>query len=65
MQGWLTNEELHAVIDTACAHCEAPMRLTVGSDGSYEVRERDASPLMFQPEIDWSTFDRPTIVDDF
>jgi hypothetical protein len=37
----------------------------VNAAGDVAVRERDAQPLLFEPEIDWERFTKPHILDDF
>jgi hypothetical protein len=39
--------------------------MTVDSDMAYQVREQDAEPLVFLPQIDWATFSEPNIIDAF
>ena len=65
MQGQLRNEPLSVAIETECAHCGQPMHLTVDSDMRYQVSETGAEPLVFQPQIDWSNFTEPNIIDAF
>ena len=65
VQGQLRNEPLSAAIETQCAHCGQPLHLTVDSQMGYQVSETDAEPLVFRPEIDWSTFTEPNIIDAF
>ena len=48
-------------IETECAHCARPMRLTLGSDLKHQVDDGRARPLIFEPEIDWTTFVEPNI----
>ena len=52
-------------IRTACAHCGERLHITVDQDLRWKVRERGANPQLFIPHIDWSTFKRPNIIDDF
>ena len=65
VQGQLHQEWLCVEIETACAHCRQPLHLTVDSEMHYTVREQDATPLVFEPEIDWAHFTKPTIIDDY
>ena len=37
------------------------MRLVVGSDLTYKIFGGSTRPLLFEPEIDWSTFAEPDI----
>jgi len=34
----------------------------VDSDMHYQVREADAHPLVFMPDIDWPSFTEPNII---
>ncbi len=52
-------------ISTRCAESGRELTLVVSVDGDVEVRERGASPLLFEPEIDWERFGKPHILDDF
>jgi len=54
-----------ATIRTWCAASGRALTLEVDSDGDVEVREKSASPLLFEPEIDWERFEKPHILDDF
>lgn len=65
MQGCLRNEPIAATIRTACARTGRELTLGVDADGDVEVREKGASPLLFEPEIDWARFEKPNIIDDF
>ena len=38
------------------------MNLTLNSDLSYQVHEDGAEPLVFQPQVDWETFEEPNII---
>jgi hypothetical protein len=38
------------------------MRITVDSDMNYQVREAEADPLVFMPDIDWASFTEPNII---
>lgn len=38
------------------------MRIDFASDLSYRVYNRGASPLLFEPEVDWATFAEPNII---
>jgi hypothetical protein len=33
--------------------------------GDIRVHEPGASPLLFEPQIDWERFRKPNIIDDF
>ena len=65
VQGCLTGEALGASIRTECAHCGRSLHLEMNELGQPSVLESDAAPLLFEPEIDWETFRKPNIIDDF
>jgi len=54
-----------AGIETNCACCDKPLRITLDSDGVWNVDQKEATPMVFHPEIDWSTFTKANIIDDF
>ena len=64
MQGRLRGEDLTAVIDTECAHCERPIRLEIDSNLTYRVNPGGASPLVCTPFVDVSKLG-PSIIDGF
>ena len=63
VQGQLRNEHLTVEIETVCVHCGQPLHITVNSDLQWSVREQDASPLLFEPEVDLEHFTDSTIID--
>ena len=65
MQGCLRNEPIAATIRTRCARTGRELTLDVDGEGDVAVREKGASPLLFEPEIDWERFVKPHILDDF
>ncbi len=62
MQGQLRQEQLSVDIETECAHCHRPLRITLDSELWYSVEENDAQPLVFEPHVDWDTFTEPNII---
>ena len=62
VEGRLRNERLTVLIETTCAHCDRSMRVSVDSDLHFEVAENEASPLVFEPRLDWSSFREPNII---
>ncbi len=48
-----------------CAACHTPVAFTVDSDFQWRIDGGPASPLVFEPSIDWTTFRAPTIVNDY
>jgi hypothetical protein len=65
VQGCLRNESIAATIRTRCARTGRELTLDVDAEGDVAVREKGASPLLFEPEIDWERFVKPHILDDF
>ena len=65
MQGCLRNESVTATLETRCAYSGRALTLFISVDGDVDVREEGASPLLFEPEIDWTTFTKAHILDDF
>jgi len=65
VQGCLRNEPIAATIRTRCARTGRELTLDVDAEGDVAVREEGASPLVFEPEIDWERFVKPHILDDF
>ncbi len=39
------------------------LHLTIDSNMQVSVRELDANPLVFMPDIDWNNFTEQTIID--
>lgn len=65
VEGRLRNERLEVEISTVCAHCDRPMNLLVDERLRWRVRERDADPRLFLPEIDWHCFRGRNIIGDY
>lgn len=62
VQGRLRNERLSVEIETACAHCGQELHITVDSELAWSVKEQGAQPLLFEPEVDWTSFEGPNII---
>jgi hypothetical protein len=52
-------------VETKCKHCDQPLHFTIDSNMRVSVRESDADPLVFMPDIDWDTFAEKTIIDSY
>jgi hypothetical protein len=52
-------------VASECHHCSRPLALEVDEQLRSRVMSRGASPLIFEPEIDWSTFRGPNIIHDY
>ena len=65
MQGRIRNQPLSVDVESECAHCARPLRLTVDSELRFRVRDETAEPLVFSPQVDWTTFQEPNITHAF
>ncbi len=62
VQGRLRQKQLSVRVSTACAHCQRPLHLEVHSRTGHSVQEVGAEPLVFEPQMDWATFEEPNII---
>jgi hypothetical protein len=62
VQGQLRGQTLSVSIESTCGHCDRSLHITVDSDMRHQVREADADPLVFMPDIDWPSFTEPNII---
>jgi hypothetical protein len=65
VEGRLRGEKLSAEIESACAHCGKPLHISVDSELNSQVREEEAEPLLFEPDVDWKTFKGANIINDY
>jgi hypothetical protein len=65
VQGQIRKEYLSIEIETKCQHCGEALHITVDSKMQVSVREKEASPLVFMPDVDWSRFKERTIIDSY
>ncbi len=65
VQGRLRNTDLSVNIQTACAHCGAAIHLEVDSELRCRVMTPGCVPLVFEPDVDWNTYNLPTIIDGY
>ncbi|UCF79076.1 MAG: hypothetical protein JSW03_02135 [Candidatus Eiseniibacteriota bacterium] len=65
VQGHLRNSFLEVEIGTSCAHCDSRMEIVVGSNLNYRIVEGGPTPLVFEPDVDWSQFRDPNIIDGY
>lgn len=65
VQGRLHDRFVEVEIQTTCAHCGQSMVIVVDSELDHRIERGGARPLVFEPEIDWSTFSEPTIIDGY
>lgn len=62
MEGRLRQKPLTIEIQTRCAHCDRVIEISVDSELRYDVVQKEARPLVFEPHVDWSTFREPNII---
>jgi hypothetical protein len=62
VQGKLRDERLTIKIATECAHCNQPLELELNSDMEFRSISQGASPLVFQPDVNWAEFTEPNII---
>jgi len=60
----LWGTELSAEVRTECAHCGRAIHLDITSDLQTSVRESEADPLIFSPDMDLEHLNAPNILDD-
>jgi hypothetical protein len=65
VQGRIRNQPVSVYIESVCAHCARPLRLTVDHELRFQVHGAAARPLVFSPQVDWATFDEPNITHGF
>ncbi len=65
VEGRLRGEKLAVEIDTVCAHCAREIHIHLDSEGDWAVRETEAAPLVFEPDVDWKSFQKTNIIDDY
>ena len=65
VEGQLRNTKLTVEIQSRCAQSLRALHLEIDSDLNWAVREPEAQPLVFEPQIDWSRFHKPVIIHDY
>jgi hypothetical protein len=63
VQGQLRKQYFSIEVETTCEHCDQAMLFTIDSNMRVAIRETDANPLAFMPDIDWNSFAERTIID--
>jgi hypothetical protein len=63
VQGNLQNKLVSVEIETKCKHCEQSLHILADSSMKVSVREQEAAPLVFMPDVDWDHFADRTIID--
>ena len=54
---------MSVVIETSCKHCGREMRIAADSDMNISVDKGGTKPLVFMPDVEWSSFTGQTIID--
>ena len=62
VQGQLRVEDISVEIETTCGHCGTPIHIEVDGQLIAHVLEAGCRPLVFEPDVDWSTFAESTII---
>jgi len=65
VQGRLRGKKLSVEVESECAHCGKVLHISVDSELNSQVREKDAEPLLFEPDVDWETFKGANIINDY
>ena len=65
MQGRLRGEKLSVRIDSECKHCSRPLKLDADEELNWKVVSPDASPLLFEPDMNWKAFAGANIIHDY
>jgi hypothetical protein len=65
VQGRIRNQALSVDVESECAHCARPLRLTVDSELRFRLPDETAEPLVFSPQVNWATFEEPNITHAF
>ena len=65
VQGQLRNEYLIFTIESVCAQSGKEISIEIDSNLKYKVLSPGAQPLIFVPNVDFSTLEDPSIIDAF
>lgn len=65
MQGRLRGEKLRVRIDSECKHCSQSLIIEVDDQLGWKVVSAGASPLLFEPDMDWKAFSGSNIIHDY
>ncbi len=56
---------MEVLIQTECACCAKPISMTIDSEMTIRVHQRDASPLIFIPDVDFAALGDAGIIEAF
>ena len=62
VQGQLVERVVSAVVETTCVQSGRPLVFEVDSRMVWRSDGEAVRPMVFEPLVDWRTFDDPTIV---
>jgi hypothetical protein len=65
VQGQLRKEYVSIEVETKCSHCGHSIHFSIDSNMQVSIRELDANPLVFMPDVDWDHFTEQTIIDSY
>jgi hypothetical protein len=65
VQGRLRGKPLIVTVESSCAHCGAPLSLSIDSELRVEVLKGGTEPRLFHPFVDFGTLREPSIIDAF
>jgi hypothetical protein len=65
VQGRLRQEKISIAVTSECAHCKKPLHIEIDSDMNYHCSERDCSPMVFVPQVDFRGLKDPNIIEAF
>ncbi len=52
-------------VGSECHHCARPLALEVDEELRARVLSPDASPLLFEPDVQWDKFQGANIIHDY
>jgi len=65
VQGRLRGEKLSVRINSECKHCSRLLIIEVDDELSWKVASVGASPLLFEPDMNWTAFSGTNIIHDY
>ncbi len=57
--------KLKVRIESKCHHCSKALTIDVDDQLKWTVRQAGASPLLFEPDVAWSSFHGANIIHDY
>jgi hypothetical protein len=65
VQGRLRGEKLRVRITSECKHCARALIIEVDDDLAWKVISAEASPVLFEPDMNWDSFAGANIIHDY